>query len=233
MVNRCEPVLTGRHLRASQRSCRLGPKGEGGGQGPRTSTPRGQRCHPADSRHLTSHGLWKRNVETSYHRPKMDMARSFLPKCIKHDGWDRSGPEGARSSLPRKRPGSFWHPDSLEGKRTARKADGGAGKDAGRSERRPVMGRIRDAVPGPKGSPRPAGAPSRKSPENRHHEGKRKTAKAGAPSTLIKRFGGCRCVSRRPFETERTSWVGIPAFGVLEPCAGKLARTVLRGVGGR
>ena len=169
---------------------------------------------------------------TSYHRPKTNMARSFLPKRSKCDGRDPSGPEGARSSLPRKRPGSFRHPDSLEGKRTARKADGGAGKDAGRSECRPVMGRIRDVVPGPKGSPRPAGAPSRKSPENRHHGGKRKTARAGAPSSWT-RYGGCRCVSRRPLETERTSWVGIPALGVLEPCAGKLARTVLRGVGGR
>jgi len=28
-------------------------------------------------------------------------------------------------------------------------------------------------------------------------------------------------------------WVGQPAFGVLEPCAGKLACRVLRGAGGR
>jgi len=28
-------------------------------------------------------------------------------------------------------------------------------------------------------------------------------------------------------------WVGLPAFGVLEPGAGKLARRVLRGVRGR
>ena len=115
------------------------------------------------------------------------MTRPFLPESTAvQDGQDRSGPLGARSSLPRKRPESFRRPHpSQSSKPTARKAHGDAGQDAGRSECRPVMGRIRDKVPGPKGSPRPAGALSRESLKNRLDEGRRKTAvRAGAPSSL-------------------------------------------------
>ena len=115
------------------------------------------------------------------------MTRSFLPECSKRqEGQDRSGLRGLRSSLPRKRPESFRGKQlSRSGKPTARKAHGGAGQDAGRSESRPVVGRIRDNVPGPKGSPRPAGAPARENLENRLGGGRRKTAlRAGAPPGL-------------------------------------------------
>ncbi len=114
------------------------------------------------------------------------MTRSFLPeRSSKQEGQDRSGSVGVRSSLPHERPGSFRRSQPSKGKRPARNAHGDAGQDAGKSECRPVMGRIRDEVPGPKGSPRPAGERSRDSLENRPDGGKRKKVhKACAPSNL-------------------------------------------------
>jgi hypothetical protein len=101
-------------------------------------------------------------------------------------------------------------------------------------------------VPGPKGSRLPAGAPTRESMENRRREGRRRTAvkAAGAPSTLEWSAVDWRPVSEEVWrlhvgiaeavrQFRRDCWVGKPAFGVLEPCAGKLARRVLRGAGGR
>ena len=178
--------------------------------------------------------------------PELDMTRSFLPDCdTQQTGQDRSG---RRTS-------------SKEGKPTARKAHGDAGQDVGRSECRSVADRIRVLdLPGAKASPRPTGEPSRENLENRLDKGKRKKAeRTCAPLEFITSTGGCRCVSRRLFEglcpccrasRTRHSWrgcgmmdrqhewtknsrAGQPAFGELEPYAGKLARTVLRGAWGR
>ena len=116
------------------------------------------------------------------------MTRSFLPESASaQEGQDRSGRRSSRSSLPRRRPESFRSQQPSEsGKPTVREAHGGAGKDAGRSEGRPVTGRIRDIVPGPKGSPRPAGAPSRDILKNRPSRGKAKDGQsAGAPPDIV------------------------------------------------
>ncbi len=156
------------------------------------------------------------------------MTRSFLPNCEKkQEGQDRSG---------RRMPfGS--------GKQTARNAQGCGGKDVGRSECQPVAGRIPvRALPGPKGSSRPTGKPSQDSLENHFYRGKRKKAeRACAPliSRQSVRIDGCKCVLRRRSDVDFVSGrasnfrAGQPAFGELEPYAGKLARTVLRGARGR
>ena len=99
---------------------------------------------------------------------------------------------------------------------------------------------------GPKGSLRPAGAPVRENLENRLCEGKRWTAAraAGAPSISSWSAVNWKQVYEEVWRLQvriaqavrewfLSCWVGQPAFGVLEPCAGKLARRVLRGAGGR
>ena len=165
------------------------------------------------------------------------MTRSFLPNCEKkQEGQDRSG---------RRMPfGS--------GKQTVRNARGCGGKDVGRSECRPVAGWIPvralpGTQPGSKGSPRPTGKPSQDSLKNHFLQGcaprkkRKKAERACAPliSRQSVRIDGCKCVLRRRSDVDFVSGrasnfrAGQPAFGELEPYAGKLARTVLRGARGR
>ena len=109
--------------------------------------------------------------------------------------------------------------------------------DVGRSEGRPVMGRIRVATsPGTKVSPRPTGASLRE----RMHTALNGESKMSwrwfdhpAVHPLLWRDpepGDCTRVSQRLYC--KGSRVERSAFEVLEPYAGKLARTVLRGAGG-
>jgi hypothetical protein len=111
--------------------------------------------------------------------------------------------------------------------------------DVGKSEGRPVVGRIRVSMsPGTKVSPRPTGASLRESMENAlNGESKNKEVEvvrppAGAPPPLASpEPGACMLVSQRLFREGSRVDPGS-AFEVLEPYAGKLARTVLRGAGG-
>ena len=128
-------------------------------------------------------------------------------------------------------------------------AHGGAGQDAGRSECRSVTDRIRDTLPGPKGSPRPAGEPSRESPENHlrragcRREKRKKAARACAPlipsdseKSWWLRVRIAKEIRDMLFPTEekiQDFQVGQPTFGELEPSAGKPACCVLRGARGQ
>jgi len=112
--------------------------------------------------------------------------------------------------------------------------------DVGRSEGRPVMGWIRvSTLPGAKVSPRPTGASLRERMENTLN-GKSKARwrwfdhpsvhpllwagpRAGAAMLVSQRLLGCY---------EQPGSINGSACEVLEPYAGKLARTVLRGAGG-
>lgn len=110
--------------------------------------------------------------------------------------------------------------------------------EVGRSEGRPVMGRIRvSRLPGTKVSPRPTGAFSRECMENTlNGKSKERRRWFDHPSVQpllwpVQSLVPTMLVSRRLFrEGNRVDLRS--AFEVLEPYAGKLARTVLRGAGG-
>ena len=111
--------------------------------------------------------------------------------------------------------------------------------DVGRSECRPVMGRIRVSMsPGTKVSPRPTGASLREDMENTlNGKSKGRWRWFDHPSVhpllwLVPELVSTMIVSQR-LPSCRGNRVGLrSAFEVLEPYAGKLARTVLRGAGG-
>ena len=110
--------------------------------------------------------------------------------------------------------------------------------EVGRSEGRPVMGRIRvPMLPGTKVSPRPTGASLRESMHSALN-GESKIEMevvrppVGAPLPLARpELGVCMPVSQRSFR-KGGRVDDKSAFEVLEPCAGKLACTVLRGAWG-
>jgi hypothetical protein len=111
--------------------------------------------------------------------------------------------------------------------------------EVGRSQGRPVMGRIRVAAsPGTKVSPRPTGASLRERMENTlNGESKWEMEVVRPPVCAPPPLAGpelvpAMLVSQR-MSSCRDNRVGLgSAFEVLEPYAGKLARTVLRGAGG-
>ena len=112
--------------------------------------------------------------------------------------------------------------------------------DVGRSDCRPVLGRIRVSTsPGTKVSPRPTGASLRERMENTlngesqeswrwfDHPAERPLlwrVQSLVPTMVVSQRLPC-CI-RQPGSIKGS------AFEVLEPYAGKLARTVLRGAGG-
>ena len=110
--------------------------------------------------------------------------------------------------------------------------------EVGRSERRPVMGRIRvSTLPGTKVSPRPTGASLRERVQIHLKRGRQigdgggSTTRLCTPSSGQPEPGGCKLVPQRlSREGSRIDYRSV--FEVLEPCAGKLACTVLRGAGG-
>jgi hypothetical protein len=110
--------------------------------------------------------------------------------------------------------------------------------EVGRSEGRPVMGRIRvSTLPGTKVSPRPTGAFSRGSMENTlNGKSKERWRWFDHPPVqpllwFVQSVVPTMLVSRRLSREGNRVDTGS-AFEVLEPYAGKLARTVLRGAGG-
>jgi hypothetical protein len=109
--------------------------------------------------------------------------------------------------------------------------------DVGRSEGRPVMGRIRVSMsPGTKVSPRPQVPFREKYGEHLKREEQREVEvvqpPAGpSPPLVCPELVPTMLVSRRLFREDNRVDLGS-AFEVLEPYAGKLARTVLRGLGG-
>ena len=111
--------------------------------------------------------------------------------------------------------------------------------DVGRSECRPVMGRIRvSTLPGTKVSPRPTGASLRESMENTLN-GKCKERRRwfDHPSVQpllwqVQSLVSTVLVSQRLLGCKGNRVDLRSAFEVLEPYAGKLARTVLRGAWG-
>jgi len=111
--------------------------------------------------------------------------------------------------------------------------------DVGKSERRPVMGRIRVSTsPGTKVSPRPTGASLRERMQNTlNGESKERWRWFDHPSVrpLLWLRQSLVPVSqyRKGRSVVRAAGFDLgSAFEVLEPYAGKLARTVLRGAGG-
>ena len=110
--------------------------------------------------------------------------------------------------------------------------------DVGRSEGRPVMGRIRvSTLPGTKVSPRPTGASLRERMENTLNGESQESWRwfdhpAERPLLWpVQSLVPTMVVSQRLFR-EGNRVDEESAFEVLEPYAGKLARTVLRGAGG-
>ena len=111
--------------------------------------------------------------------------------------------------------------------------------DVGRSEGRSVMERIRVSTsPGTKVSPRPTGAFSRESMENTlNGKSKERWRWFDHPPVQpllwrVQSLVPTMLVSRRLFRKGQPGSIKGSAFEVLEPYAGKLARTVLRGAGG-
>jgi hypothetical protein len=110
--------------------------------------------------------------------------------------------------------------------------------DVGRSEGRPVMGRIRvSTLPGTKVSPRPTGAFLRERMENTLNGESQESWRwfdhpAERPLLWsVQSLVPTMVVSQRLFRKgSRIDQQSV--FEVLEPYAGKLARTVLRGAGG-
>lgn len=144
-----------------------------------------------------------------------------------------------RSSLPSVgRLESFRLESSPTGKPTVREVYGAARQDAGRSECRSVMDRIRvrDLL-GAKASPRPAGIPSRDHLENRPHGGMAMDdlaqAMVGAPprSPRAVRWLQVRIAKAVQEPTLNIRVEPNSAFGMLERSAVKVARSVLRGAG--
>ena len=110
--------------------------------------------------------------------------------------------------------------------------------DVGKSEGRSVMERIRVSTsPGTKVSPRPTGAFSRESMENTlNGKSKERWRWFDHPPVQpllwrVQSLVPTMLVSRRLFREGNRIDLGS-VFEVLEPYAGKLARTVLRGAGG-
>ena len=110
--------------------------------------------------------------------------------------------------------------------------------DVGKSEGRPVMGRIRvSTLPGTKVSPRPTGAFLRERMENTLNGESQESWRwfdhpAERPLLwFIQSLVPTMVVSQRLSREGSRVDLGS-AFEVLEPYAGKLARTVLRGAGG-
>ena len=110
--------------------------------------------------------------------------------------------------------------------------------DVGKSEGRSVIERIRvSTLPGTKVSPRPTGAFSRGSMENTlNGKSKERWRWFDHPPVQpllwrVQSLVPTMLVSRRLFREGNRVDLGS-AFEVLEPYAGKLARTVLRGAGG-
>lgn len=111
--------------------------------------------------------------------------------------------------------------------------------DVGKSEGRPVMGRIRvSTLPGTKVSPRPTGASLGERMDNTlNGKSKRETEVVRPPVGASPPLAGPEPVSTVLVSQRLLSCRGSrvdlrSAFEVLEPYAGKLARTVLRGAGG-
>jgi hypothetical protein len=111
--------------------------------------------------------------------------------------------------------------------------------DVGKSEGRPVIGRIRVSTsPGTKVSPRPTGAFSRESMENTlNGKSKERWRWFDHPPVQpllwrVQSLVPTMLVSRRLSRKGQPGSIKGSAFEVLEPYAGKLARTVLRGAGG-
>jgi len=112
--------------------------------------------------------------------------------------------------------------------------------DVGRSERRLVMRRIRVSTsPGTKVSPRPTGASLRERMENTlNGESQESWRWFDHPAERPLLWPVQSLVPTMVVSQRLLSCIGQPgsikgsAFEVLEPYAGKLARTVLRGAGG-
>ena len=111
--------------------------------------------------------------------------------------------------------------------------------EVGRSQGRPVMGRIRVAAsPGTKVSPRPTGASLRERMENtlngKSNERRRWFDHPSVQPLLwrVQSLVPTMLVSQRLSREGQPGSIKGSAFEVLEPYAGKLARTVLRGAGG-
>ena len=111
--------------------------------------------------------------------------------------------------------------------------------DVGKSEGRSVMERIRVSTsPGTKVSPRPTGAFSRESMENTlNGKSKERWRWFDHPPVQpllwrVQSLVPTMLVSRRLSREGQPGSIKGSAFEVLEPYAGKLARTVLRGAGG-
>ena len=102
--------------------------------------------------------------------------------------------------------------------------------EVGRSEGRPVMGRIRVSTsPGTKVSPRPTGASLRERVQIQLKRGRQigdgggSTTRLCTPSSGNPESAGCRLVPQRLFRVgSRIDYRSV--FEVLEPYAGKLAR---------
>src|SRR4029079_10301507 len=111
--------------------------------------------------------------------------------------------------------------------------------DVGKSEGRSVMERIGvSTLPGTKVSPRPTGAFSRESMENTlNGKSKERWRWFDHPPVQpllwpVQSLVPTMLVSRRVVPQGAPGSIKGSAFEVLEPYAGKLARTVLRGAGG-
>ena len=177
--------------------------------------------------------------------PRAEKTRSFLPdRRGWREGQDRSGRRESRSSLPPRRPESFRRSDSNLGKSTARATHGHAGQDAGRSECRPVVGRIQVRnLPGAKASRRPAGVSLQDRLENRLEGESRKKARirselarphspeSGDLSAANQNCKGCSRSANVEIVIKSNRVDLSSAFERLEPGAVKVARRVLRGAG--
>jgi len=111
--------------------------------------------------------------------------------------------------------------------------------EVGRSERRPVMGRIRVSTsPGTKVSPRPTGASLRERVQIHLKRGRQigdgggSTTRLCTPSSGNPEPGDCKLVPQRLFRGgSRIDYRSV--FEVLEPCAGNSQARFLEGLGGR
>ena len=198
--------------------------------------------HPVDSRHLPPRALLKRNVETPYLCLEMDMPDLSSPHPVFLVGAAGIVPASAEPDLlsPPRRPESFRFPPSIvSGQPTARNAHRDAGQDAGRSQCRLVMSRIRDACARPEREPtssrcfaarRDGEPPSRgKAMEG---SGQRPLACAPSPPPSECGAGGDMLVSQRLLNSVLAG-SGFRPLKCLSPVRGNSHAGFLEGCGGR
>ena len=233
MANTCESVQ-GPSLRTSQMADRLGPNGYAGRRRRLTSPTRGQDASRSTCRCLRSRTP---EAETSKSRILAYHGESpiFPPRSILYLSDYRTGQGRSGSRAP-------------GGKPIVSEAQGGAGVGP-RSKRMPSCNGPDTGSDICRGRPARreseltsfGGASLRKSTKNRLKQGKQWNVEASVDHMCTLSFDFDRSLAAA-CESRKVRWTRLfsvrvgrmsPAFEVLEPYAGKLACTVLRGLGGR